>query len=370
MRIAFYAPMKSPDHPVPSGDRTMARLLIAALRAAGHQVELAATLRTYTKTPDPDALNLHQRQAKQIISTVMKKWQTDAPDQAPHCWLTYHPYYKSLDLIGPEIAQALSIPYLTAEASYAPKHDHDNWQRHQDILKSTLRQADLHFVFSARDKAGLAALVDSARLRDLPPFVDTSEFPSTKHTRPSDQALQLIAVAMMRPGDKLKSYKTLADAFRRLDTLPLHLTIVGDGSECAKVKTHFASFGEDRITWRGALSRTETLEAISHADILVWPGYGEGFGMVYLEAAALGVPSIAFRTAGVPEAIVHDTTGHLVDQLTPEAFANAIRMLATNPERRAKLAASAPSFIAKERSLQATAARITAALTVPAEKTD
>ena len=36
MRIAFYAPLKPPDHPVPSGDRRMARLLMAALATAGH----------------------------------------------------------------------------------------------------------------------------------------------------------------------------------------------------------------------------------------------------------------------------------------------------------------------------------------------
>ncbi|WP_035670480.1 hypothetical protein [Azospirillum brasilense] len=47
MRIAFYAPLKSPTHPVPSGDRRMARLLMAALERAGHAVTLASTLRSW-----------------------------------------------------------------------------------------------------------------------------------------------------------------------------------------------------------------------------------------------------------------------------------------------------------------------------------
>ena len=46
MRIAFYAPLKAPTHPVPSGDRRMARLLMAALEAGGHHVTLASTLRS------------------------------------------------------------------------------------------------------------------------------------------------------------------------------------------------------------------------------------------------------------------------------------------------------------------------------------
>ncbi|HJS32647.1 MAG TPA: glycosyltransferase family 1 protein, partial [Alphaproteobacteria bacterium] len=47
MRIVFYAPLKPPDHPVPSGDRRMAQLLIAACESAGHEVELAARFRSY-----------------------------------------------------------------------------------------------------------------------------------------------------------------------------------------------------------------------------------------------------------------------------------------------------------------------------------
>ena len=38
MRVAFYAPMKAPTHPAPSGDRRMARLLMAALTVAGHEI--------------------------------------------------------------------------------------------------------------------------------------------------------------------------------------------------------------------------------------------------------------------------------------------------------------------------------------------
>ncbi|HAE51501.1 MAG TPA: glycosyl transferase, partial [Tistrella mobilis] len=37
MRVALYCPLKHPDHPVPSGDRRMARQILAALRHAGHE---------------------------------------------------------------------------------------------------------------------------------------------------------------------------------------------------------------------------------------------------------------------------------------------------------------------------------------------
>ena len=43
--VAFYAPLKPPDHPIPSGDRRMARVLLRALASAGQAVELASRLR-------------------------------------------------------------------------------------------------------------------------------------------------------------------------------------------------------------------------------------------------------------------------------------------------------------------------------------
>ena len=47
MRIAFYAPLKPPDHPVPSGDRRVAQLFFEAVRLAGHEPLLASRFRSY-----------------------------------------------------------------------------------------------------------------------------------------------------------------------------------------------------------------------------------------------------------------------------------------------------------------------------------
>ena len=59
--VAFYAPLKPPDHPVPSGDRRMARALIAALALADLPVELASRLRSYDR--DGDALRQRRIEA-------------------------------------------------------------------------------------------------------------------------------------------------------------------------------------------------------------------------------------------------------------------------------------------------------------------
>src|SRR5262245_42815930 len=120
MKIAFYAPLKPPDHPVPSGDRQMANLLIAALRRAGHETGIVSRLRTYMTSPHPEMLESIQLGARSEASRIADQWQTNG---SPDIWFTYHPYYKAPDLIGAELSKRFSIPYVTCEASYARKRD-------------------------------------------------------------------------------------------------------------------------------------------------------------------------------------------------------------------------------------------------------
>ena len=52
MRVAFHAPLKPPDHPLPSGDRRMARSFVELLAGLGHEVELACHFRSYDRNGD------------------------------------------------------------------------------------------------------------------------------------------------------------------------------------------------------------------------------------------------------------------------------------------------------------------------------
>ena len=120
MRIAFYAPLKPPDHPVPSGDRRVAQLFLEALRRAGHEPFVASTLRSFDGNGDPvrqaGLAGLGRRAAERLL----RQWRR-SPAAAPQLWFTYHPYYKAPDWLGPAVSRALNIPYLVAEASHAAK---------------------------------------------------------------------------------------------------------------------------------------------------------------------------------------------------------------------------------------------------------
>jgi len=126
MRIAFYAPMKPPTSDVPSGDRTIARLLIQALKQAGNDVRLASQLRSWQRAPDPPARARHVAEAASVRDTLLHAYQ-EVDAWRPDLWFTYHVYYKAPDDLGPAVSRALRIPYVIAEASYARKRDCGAW---------------------------------------------------------------------------------------------------------------------------------------------------------------------------------------------------------------------------------------------------
>src|SRR5579859_5659357 len=113
-RIAFYAPLKPPDHQTPSGDRRVARLFVEALRHAGNDVFVASRLRSFDGAGDPARQARIAARSGQIANRLIDRWRRQ-PHAAPDLWFTYHLYYKAPDWIGPAVSQALRIPYVTAE---------------------------------------------------------------------------------------------------------------------------------------------------------------------------------------------------------------------------------------------------------------
>ncbi|MGG7516722.1 glycosyltransferase family 4 protein [Allorhizobium undicola] len=351
MKIAFYAPLKSPDHPVPSGDRLMARQLMAALRLAGHEVELASSLRAFHATPDT-RLEGFEAAIEAEAERLRVLWRVGGK---PDLWFCYHPYYKAPDRLGPMLSREFGLAYVTAEASYSHRRNLGIWGEFQVELRETVAQADANLHFTNRDARGLAEAVPQARLETFFPFIDADPF---LRRMPQPEDGRLVTVAMMRPGDKLSSYRALAAALRHLPPTGWTLTVIGDGSARAEVEACFAGLDDGRLDWRGQMSGEEVAQELSRASLFVWPGHGEAYGLSYLEAQAAGLPVIAEAVAGVPEVVVHGETGWLVPPDDAVAFADAITALLGNAARRQSMGQAARRFVMEKRSLGAAARRL------------
>lgn len=368
MRIAFHAPLKTPDSPVPSGDRRVARLLMAALAHGGHAVDLATRLRsrdgTGNITRQARLAELGTRLAARYLRMVSQKRRP-----RPDLWFTYHLYYKAPDLIGPLVAETLGIPYVVAEASVAHKRAGGPWDQGHRATLAALARADLAVGLNPNDRALVQpCLSPGAQYLDLPPFLEIDGPPPSRPDRSGrpdrpdrpNRPAELLAVGMMRAGDKLASYRVLGAALERVPG-DWRLTVVGDGPARTEVEAALAPVG-GRVTWRGALDAPGLAAAYGAADLLVWPAVNEAYGMALLEAQAAGLPVVAGDTGGVSAIVRHGETGLLVPVGDAGAFADAVSTLVANPSRRRTLGAEAAAITRSRHGLPAAAATLDSAL--------
>src|SRR6266446_66018 len=355
MRIAFYAPLKSPDHPIPSGDRRVAQLFLAALRLAGHSAFVASRFRSYEGRGDP----LRQVRLAAIGARLARRClrrYDKTPEIAPELWFTYHLYHKAPDWLGPVIAEALGIPYVVAEASDAPKQALGAWSTGRDAVETAIRRADAVIGLNSTDRdCVLPLLRDPRRWVAVKPFLDAASF--GRQARATLGPPRLIVVAMMRYGDKFASYQLLANALSRLLDLSWSLEVVGDGPARGDVEEALALVKE-RVTWAGELCSAAIRDRLAAADLFVWPALNEAFGMALLEAQASGLPVVAGGGGGVSEIVMPEMTGMLVRPGDAVAFAAAVRSLIIDPGRRAAFAEAAQQRARTKHDLSTAARRL------------
>jgi glycosyltransferase involved in cell wall biosynthesis len=358
MRIAFYAPLKPPDHPVASGDRAMARALIAALRTAGHEVSLASRFRSFDG--GNPARQVRVRDVGQALTERLLRRMERS--ERPDLWFTYHLYHKAPDWLGPDISAKLGIPYVLAEASYAPKQTGGLWDLGHRAVADAIRHADRIFQPNPADaECVLPLLEEPERLVLLRPFLETKLFRAPKRDESRAAMAELlkldpgepwlVTVAMMRDDQKLLSYQCLAQALSALTDMPWRLVIAGQGQAEAKVRAAFADV-RDRIRWVGVLEPEVLRQLYRAADIYVWPAVKEAWGMAFLEAQAAGLPVVAGRSGGVPAIIADRETGLLVPEGDAEAFGGAVRELLAEPKLRAAMSRAAMSRVERHHDIR------------------
>ena len=375
MRIAFYAPLKSPTHGTPSGDRRVAGLLMEALGRAGHRVELVSTFRSYDGDGDGARQAALREQGLSLGARLAEQWLRGPARARPELWFTYHLYYKAPDWLGPEASAALGIPYVVAEPSHAGKRAKSAWALGHEGAAAAIRKADLLLCPITDDVEGVLNLgAARERVQTLAPFLDPAPFRAASDARAAhrarlahayglEPAVPWVAVAaMMRAGDKLASLRQLAGALARVGDLPWRLVIAGDGPARAEVEKTFTASIPGRAVLPGALALGEVAALYAASDLCVWPAVNEAYGMALLEAQAAGLPVVAGAVRGVPDVVMDGRTGLLAPGGDEAKLAALVRELLVDPARRQRLGAAAKAFVLEERSIDAAAARLRALL--------
>jgi hypothetical protein len=333
MNIGFYAPMKSPRHSVPSGDRAMARAVMAALTDGGCNVSLASELRSMDKDGDADI----QRQLVDAAHTQIPGVIEQGRREGWKAWVTYHNYYKAPDLVGPAVSAALGIPYLLVEASRARKRLFGPWADFARRAEDGCDAANVIFYLTERDSEALVRDAPAPQsLIHLRPFLNHSTLPDA-----STRDGAMLSVGMMRAGDKLASYLLISETLAALPHRDWQLEIAGDGEARLQVEQMMAPFGPN-VRFLGRLSAEDLAQRYAMASLMLWPGVNEAYGLAYLEAQAAGLPIVAQDRPGVRD-VVQDPVAPPRKGVSP--MARRVHTLLTDEKAAADAANAARRFV-------------------------
>lgn len=135
----------------------------------------------------------------------------------------------------------------------------------------------------------------------------------------------------------VKNHAGLIDAFIRLrELLPeqkqrLRLAIIGDGPLLSTLRAKVQDAGIAELVWLPG-AREDIADVMPFFSLFAMTSIAEGTPVVILEAMASGLPVVATKVGGIPEVVIDNQTGKLVNAADPNAFAQALSAYLLAPE--------------------------------------
>ncbi len=150
-----------------------------------------------------------------------------------------------------------------------------------------------------------------------------------------ENAFVMTTVGRLVPRKATAQLVSVLAAIRHQD---VYLLIVGDGPDTLEVQRAAGELGvSDRVRLLGHVTESQKHAALCAGDIFVSTSQHEGFGLVFLEAMAFGLPIVCYDRGGQVDFLSTPKTGAVVTLNDIDAFTCAVRELHASPERRAAI---------------------------------
>lgn len=217
-------------------------------------------------------------------------------------------------------------------------------------MSFVLRHSDRVIANSEHTRDTLIAMgIDRGRITIIYPGVDTSVYKPDVNTdglreHLGIQANEKLVFSVGRLSRRKGFDQTLhAIAQLKSDGLPVRYVIAGIGEDAEYLDSIIKELNLQDVAHRiGAVSEADLPRWLNACDVFAMPnreinGDNEGFGMVFIEAAACGKPSLAGIAGGTGSAVLHDKTGIRVNGTSSTEIAKGLKELLTKEETRIKL---------------------------------
>lgn len=336
-----------------SGGYLYDRMLVEHLRAHGHSVEvLSLPWRNYLRHLSDNLARAWLRRLRACKANVIVQDELNHP---------------SLAFVNQRLDAKTRPPLVALVHHLRASEEHSAPLRplYRAVERRYLRSVDGYIFNSRTTQATVQALAEHS----APSVV---AFPSASHLRSAlslslhevsrAETLHLLAVGNLSPR---KNLHTLLDALALLES-PAHLHIVGseevDPAYARRLRAQVARLGlESRVTFHGRAADDLLARLYAACHLFVLPSW-EGFGIVYLEAMAHGLPVIASTAGAAHEVVIHGETGYLVAPNDAATLAAHIATLHSQPELRASMAQAARKRYESFPTWEQSCSRITAFL--------
>jgi phosphatidylinositol alpha-1,6-mannosyltransferase len=220
-------------------------------------------------------------------------------------------------------------------------HGIEAWKRRSWLFKLMLQSVDSYIAVSRYSAGRFAAWsnVSQDQFLILPNCVDLNLFvPEPRNVNLAERyGVQdnklILTVGRIASQESYKGFDEVIEVMPELlGRFPtLKYMIVGAGDDLRRLEEKAGSLGVfEQVIFTGRISEHEKVSHYSLADAYVMPSYGEGFGIVFLEAIACGVPVIGSKVDGSREALLDGQLGRLVDPKVPEELMEAITDVLTD----------------------------------------
>ena len=237
--------------------------------------------------------------------------------------------FQQVDIIICGLISLLPIAYLASRIKRAPLwfviHGIDAWQPHRSPLVNWVaRHADGVIAVSGFTKHGFHEWSDFPleNIILLPNCYDPALYgPGEKsasllHRYGLQGKTVLMTMGRLAANEQYKGFDEIMDSLPELaKEIPnIAYLIVGDGDDKPRLQKKAEKLGvADRVVFAGYIPEMEKADHYRLADAYVMPGRGEGFGIVYLEAMACGIPTVASKLDGSRDALRNGQLGFLAD---------------------------------------------------------
>ena len=229
---------------------------------------------------------------------------------------------------GMIIAKKLGVPFVLTVHGTDVFHyfvpGQEPWPRNVRIA----RGADALMAVSSLLMGRVAPYRGERLSRVVPNGVDLSMVP--EHT--ANIPRRVISVGTLKPR---KCMDRTLEAFARVaaDYPDATLTIVGMGEMETQLRAQAASLGvADRVELTGGIPHEEVLRRMAESDLFVLPSWGEGYGIVYIEAMAAGCIAVGARGEGIEDTIRDGENGFLVPAGDVDETERVMRAVFAHPQ--------------------------------------